>query len=135
MLSFKPKANKKIKICKKYTTTLDGKHNELMHEFSKDLDDKIPFLKNEKGELLDKLKKTEAIEQQLDIKDRILEITQTIKKLKNKKKDYYLDNSKYIFDYFEIKKNISEVQKNVSTNKNNKLDAFFKIKKATLGRF
>jgi hypothetical protein len=128
MPSFKPKTTKKIKINKKNSVTLDGKHNELMHEFSKDLDDKIPFLKNEKGELLDKLKKTEAIEQQLDIKDRILEITQTIKKLKNKKKDYYLDNSKYIFDYFEIKKNISEVQKNVSTNKNNKLDAFFKIK-------
>ena len=28
MPSFKPKATKKIKVCKKYSTTLDGKHKE-----------------------------------------------------------------------------------------------------------
>jgi hypothetical protein len=31
MPSFKPKAIKKIKICKKYSTTLDGKHNEFIN--------------------------------------------------------------------------------------------------------
>ena len=40
MPSFKPKANKKIKICKKYTSTLDGKHKEFVNDFIKfyDLD-------------------------------------------------------------------------------------------------
>ena len=33
MPSFKPKANKKIKVCKKYSTTLDGKHKEFVNNF------------------------------------------------------------------------------------------------------
>ena len=35
MPSFKPKATKKIKVCKRYSTTLDGKHKEIMSDFSK----------------------------------------------------------------------------------------------------
>jgi hypothetical protein len=130
MPSFKPKTAKKIKFNNKDSITLDGKHKEILNEFYKDENDKIPNLKNEKNELLKSLKKVETIENQLDIKDKILEITQTIKDLKNKKKNYYLDNSKYIFDYFEDKKSISENQQNVkaTTIKNKILDGFFKIK-------
>ena len=51
MPSFKPKTTKKIKICKKYTTTLDGKHKEYITEFSKNELDIIPKLKLEKQEL------------------------------------------------------------------------------------
>ena len=51
MLSFKPKANKKIKICKKYSTTLDGKHKEFINEFTKDEFDIIPKLKEERYSL------------------------------------------------------------------------------------
>lgn len=49
-----------------------------------------------------------TIEQLLDYKDRILEIRTMIKELKQKKKEYYLNNSKHIFDYFEDKQNISK---------------------------
>ena len=35
MPNFKPKANKKIKMNKKSTITLDSKHNEKMIEFKK----------------------------------------------------------------------------------------------------
>jgi len=129
MPSFKPKTTKKLKFNNKNSITLDGKHKELINEFSKDANDKITTLKNEKIELLNNLKKVESIEQQLDIKDKIIEINQTIKELKNKKKEYYLNNSKYIFDYFESKKNISEIQQNTKTpTKNKLLDDFFKIK-------
>ena len=55
MPSFKPKANKKIKICKRYSTTLDGKHKEIMADFSKDEYDVIPRLKEEKQQLIVKL--------------------------------------------------------------------------------
>jgi hypothetical protein len=48
MPSFKPKATKKIKICKKYSTTLDGKHKEFVSEFVKDEFDNIPRLKDER---------------------------------------------------------------------------------------
>ena len=46
------------------------------------------------------------IEEIMELKDRIKEINQTIKMTKHKKNEYFLDNSKYIFEYFENKKNI-----------------------------
>jgi hypothetical protein len=134
MPNFKPKTNKKIKYNKKNSTTLDGKHKEFLNEFSKDEFNKIPELKLEKNELQQKLKNSEndennkmTIEKKLDITDRINEITQNIKQIKNKKKQYFLDNSKFIFEYFENKKNISNNSSNVS-NKNKLLNTFFKIK-------
>jgi len=75
------------------------------------------------------LKKNElTLEQQLDYQDRINEITQNIKFIKNKKKEYFLDNSKHIFDYFENKKNISEGTNNNISDKNKLVNSFFKIK-------
>ena len=77
--------------------------------------------------------KTFSIEQVLDQQDRINEINNEIKSTKSKKKDYFLENSKYIFDYFENKKNISTSTTTGTTtntgNKNKILDAFFKINK------
>ena len=126
MPSFKPKTSKKIKMSKISTTTLDGKHSEMVEEFRKDEDDRIPLLKQERDNLRQQLATNTisvnndencvmvplTIEQKMDIKDRIGELTQEIKNIKARKKEYYLDNSRYIFDYFESKKNISsgEVQ-------------------------
>lgn len=132
MPSFKPKTSKKIKVNKKSSVTLDGKHNEILNEFAKDDIDRIPSLRTEKKELQEQLQNDEnlTIEKRLDIQDRINEIKITIKEIKNKKKDYFLDNSKYIFDYFENKKNISKgVQSNINkSNKTKMLNDFFKIK-------
>jgi hypothetical protein len=128
MPSFKPKNVKKIKIPKKNSTTLDNKHKEFLNDFLKDENDKIPMLKTEINLLKEKLINESDkinIEQKLDIQDRINEITQDIKNKKNKKKEYFLDNSKYIFDYFENKKNIS-TGNNVN-NKNKFIEDFFKI--------
>ena len=132
MPSFKPKAAKKIKVCKKYTTTLDGKHKEFVNEFTKDELDTIPRLKEERYSLKKQLEiETElSIEQIMEIKDRIKEINETIKQLKNKKNNYYLDNSEYIFGYFENKKNIDNIEETnkVTTSKNQLLFNIFKIK-------
>ena len=134
MPSFKPKATKKIKINKKNSTTLDGKHKEFVNEFHKDELDSIPKLKMERENIKQILEnnlieKTLTIEQELDHKDRLNEIKESIKSLKLKKKEYFLDNSQFIFDYFENKKNISNNEpKNTSTSKNKLLDNFFKIK-------
>ena len=49
MPSFKPKTVKKIKVNKKNSTTLDGKHKEFVNEFNKDENDRIPKLKEEKA--------------------------------------------------------------------------------------
>jgi len=130
MPSFKPKTVKKIKVNKKNSTTLDGKHKEFVNEFNKDENDKIPRLKKEKAEIKSILEKnalenTLTIEQVMDYRDKLAEITNEIKELKSKKIDYFLDNSKYIFDYFENKKDISTG--NAVTNKNKMLESFFKL--------
>jgi hypothetical protein len=133
MPSFKAKSAKKIKYNKKSSITLDGKHKEFLNEFSKDENNRIPELQLEKYELktlLQNDKETLSIEQQLEYKDKINEINENIKQIKGRKKEYFLDNSKFIFDYFENKKNISTgttMQNNIS-DKTKILNSFFKIK-------
>ena len=132
MPSFKPKANKKIKLCKKYTSTLDGKHKEFVNDFFKDEFDIIPKLKEERYSLNKQLEieKHLTIEQIMEMKDRIKEINENIKELKYKKNNYFLDNSKYIFEYFENKKNINNVEESnkIITSKNQLLFNIFKVK-------
>lgn len=133
MPTFKPKPAKKIKFNKKSSITLDLKHKEFLNEFSKDENNKIPEFKLERQELRKKLeleKDNLTLEQKLDIDDQIKEITNNIRCMKIKKKEYFLDNSQFIFDYFENKKSISNGTTNSNVfNKNKLLNSFFKIKK------
>ena len=137
MPNFKPKSNKKFKFNKKSAVTLDTKHKEFINEFSKDENNRIPELKAERLQLKEKLDEPNSsltIEQRLDIQDQVNEITNQIKTIKSKKKEYFLDNSKFIFDYFENKKNISNgistANACVESGKKSKiLNSFFKIKK------
>ena len=132
MPSFKPKSNKKIKFNKKTSITLDTKHKEFLNEFTKDESNIIPYFKIERQELRQKLNNNcheLTVEQKLDIEDKINELTEKIRETKSRKKEYFLDNSKFIFEYFENKKNISDgnnVQS--STNKSKLINSFFKIK-------
>ncbi len=107
MPNFKPKANKKIKMNSKTVVTLDGKHNEKMKEFLDISNDVLPNLLKTKRNLKIKLKNTIILEELLEIKDKIKDIREDIKKKKRAKKNYLLQNSKYIFEYFEKKKNLS----------------------------
>jgi hypothetical protein len=131
MPSFKPKSSKKYKFNKKSSVTLDTKHKEFLNEFSKDADVILDYkceiynfkkrLENEKDTLF--------IEEKLELKDKILELKETIKDTQHKKKEYLLDNSKYIFEYFENKKNISTGAKSQTVvNKSKLVNNFFKIK-------
>ena len=132
MPNFKTKTNKKIKFNKKTAITLDTKHKEFLNEFNKDDKNRIPELKFERSIIKQKLIEENeilSIEQRLDLEDRVNEITKSIKEIKSKKKDYFLDNSHYIFEYFENKKGISDgnnIQK--TTNKSKLVNSFFKIK-------
>ena len=80
------------------------------------LQDKLNSYENQKLSL--------QIEQVMEIKDNIIELKKNINLLQKRKLDYFLDNSKYIFDYFENKKKISQGE---ITNKNTMLNSFFKI--------
>ena len=61
--------------------TIDEKHTEMLNHFH-------------------------VIDTCMDIKDQIRNISQQIKTLKSLKKQYLLDNSKHILDYFEQKKKV-----------------------------
>jgi hypothetical protein len=132
MPSFKPKSNKKIKFNKKTSITLDTKHKEFLNEFTKDENGTIPDFKIERQELRQKIIDNYnelTVEQKLDIEDKINELTEKIRETKLKKKDYFLDNSKFIFEYFENKKSISDGNSvQASTNKTKMINTFFKIK-------
>ena len=128
MVIFKPKSTKNLKYNKKHLITLDSKHSEFLNDFSKDKKERIPQLKYKKEELKQQLNAKTSIDEILDIKDKILLIDQEIKYLKTKQKEYFLDNSKIIFEYFETKKNISNTSTiRSSINKNNIVNNFFKI--------
>jgi hypothetical protein len=123
MPSFKHKTNKKIVLDEKSIITIDSKHKEIEKEFENDKNDTIPSLRAKKKALEKMLLNDYSIEDRLEIKDNITNIKEEIKNLKKNKKDYYLNNNKHIFDYFENKQEISK-----DNNKTKLLNSFFKIK-------
>ena len=138
MPSFKPKATKKIKIFKKYLNTLDGKHHDYLNQFIESEHKTIPELKSEKAVLKTQLSSSAmSIDEYMDVKDRIKTINKTIKELKDEKTNYLLDNSKFIFEYFENKKDIGSAEQSSAssgniTTKNQLVFNIFKINKPVI---
>ncbi len=125
MPTFKPKATKKIKHDEKTAITLDNKHHELLKKFEDNKNIKIPQLKEKRKILKERFKSDDiTVEDKLEIKDELENIKKTITRLKQEEKEYFLNNSKFIFEYFENKNNISKGE-----NETKVLDDFFKIKK------
>ena len=67
-----------------------------------------------------------SIDECLEIRDRIKEINAAIKKHQQDYKNYYLNNSEYIFEYFETKKTITSG----GSMKTKSLNAFFNLPEA-----
>jgi hypothetical protein len=110
--------------------TIDEKHTEFLNYFHTVETEQIPELLSQKQTLkleLKKLHKTQ-IDHYMEIKDQIQTLSQKIKSLKSLKKQYLLDNSKHIFDYFEEKKKVSSGNNGQNVNV---LNSFFKIKAKT----
>jgi len=121
---FKPKNIKKIVIPKKNITTLDSKHKEIIDEFNNDKELIIPELKNEKKKICLKIKNGNlSLDERLEFHDKLIVIKEKISSLKIKEKQYLLNNSSYVFDYFETKKKIADSSNKTTTL----LDDFFKI--------
>jgi hypothetical protein len=123
MTGFKPKTNKKIKVFKNDQLTIDNKHMDFLKEFEKNEKEIIPRLKYK----IVKLKKdyeTCLSEEKMDIQDEINKYIKKIKELKKNKKNYLLNNSKYIYEYFENKQKISEPTTEI---KSEALNNFFKL--------
>ena len=107
--------------------TIDKKHDEMLDYFNNNENVVIPELKEQKQKYIhdiQNLSKNE-IDKYMELKDSINDINQKIKCMKREKKKYFIDNSNYIFKYFEENKSISSG--NNSQNMNT-LNNFFKIK-------
>ena len=122
MPTFKPKSSKTIQVCARSTTTLDSKHRELIESIERDENETLPQLKLEKRKLKKILKREQNIEKVLEIQDKIDNLSLEIKQIKNARKQYYLDNSKYVFEYYENKKSSA-----AGEGKAKVLNAFFNI--------
>jgi hypothetical protein len=123
---FKPKNTKKLEMSRKTSTTLDGKHTEITESIKLEQTELLPSLKQQKKEIFNKLKNTETkitIEERLELKDKLTEIKEQINQIHRREKEYLLNNSHFIFEYFENKKKIAEC-----TNKTTILDTFFNKK-------
>ena len=126
LLQSRPVTESKKRV---YTAnTIDEKHTEMLQSFNLIDQETIPKLKadiQEYKKLLKKYALNKNIEEYLDTLDKIENTKKQIVSLRTKKKHYLLENSKYIFQYFEQKKDISE---GGGSQNINILNQFFKIK-------
>jgi hypothetical protein len=123
MTRFKPKTKKPIAFCDKKIATIDKTHKSCLYTFKED-DTTIKQLKQQKAAIKKRLKMNNiSLDEQLDEKDRLCAIKKQIKNIQRQKKDYLLNNSNFIFEYFEEKKNI-----NKGETKKTLIDNFFKSK-------
>ena len=115
---------------KSIVNTIDEKHTEMLNHFHDIETNTLPKLIAEKNRLKHRLSKlaNTNIDLEMEIKDKIQSIRTKIAALKTQRTNYLLDNSKYIFQYFEDKKKISSGENNQNTNA---LNSFFKIKATT----
>ena len=123
MPTFKQKSSKKLLTDTKNTITLDSMHKEKQAEFhyiqteiiptlEKELMENKQFLKDNSNSVGVRLKssktRTELLDEVYHVRDRNIEIKELLKKHKQYIKNYYLTNNRYIFSYFEDKKDISD---------------------------
>lgn len=108
------------------TKTIDEKHTDMMNIFYVIENETIPKLQEDKSKLQTILKQTKLYSDEYhELKENLEDIKTEIKSLKRQKKDYLLQNSKYIFNYYEEKQKISSGANNIDSNTINR---FFKIK-------
>ena len=121
-----PNHSTKKKRGQQSNITIDEKHTQMLNEFNIVETDTIPGLEQTRTMLKTQLHSLDEndIDQRMEIKDQIRDISEQLKKYKSMKNDYLLNNVPYIFNYFEEKKKISIGE---SGNKNI-LNSFFKIK-------
>jgi hypothetical protein len=107
--------------------TIDEKHTEMLHLFHMNETVQIPLLK-EKIMHLQKKKEEVSVDEMQELQDQIVKYRKEMTVLRQMKNKYLLENSKYVFEYFEEKKEVSEGGGRVNINI---LNNFFKIKSAT----
>ena len=103
------------------TQTIDEKHTEMLSYFDHLDSTKIPGLQQEIANLKIRLNQAKSatnksIDTIMDLKDQLKNQRAKLAQYKYDKKQYLLDNSQHIFNYFEQKKDISQGGGNKNTN-------------------
>jgi hypothetical protein len=121
-----PNHSTKKKRIQQSNITIDEKHTQMLNNFYTVESETIPHLEYTKSILKKELLALDDndIDQKMELKDKIRDVNEQLKKYRTMKNDYLLNNVPYIFNYFEEKKKISAGE---SGNKNI-LNSFFKIK-------
>ena len=89
------------------STTIDNYHHSIISQINNSSTNLIPQLKKQKKDLISKYndnKKTLSMDEKNEIKDSINKIKSEIIEMEERNNNYLLNNSKYIFEYFEKKK-------------------------------
>lgn len=125
-----PNHSTKKKRTQQSNITIDEKHTQMLNEFNKVDVDTIPQLESTRAILKRQLHALDEndIDQRMEIKDKIRDVTEQLKKYRSMKNEYLLNNVSYIFNYFEEKKKISA---GGEMGNKNILNSFFKIKSET----
>lgn len=109
--------------------TLDDKHTEISEKYLHDKNVLIPKYENQinklKNLISDNKNKKKNKNPELIIKE-IEELEKKIMTINKKYNDYYLNNAKYIFTYFEDKQKINDLN-NKKNSENDKISKFFNL--------
>lgn len=110
--------------------TIDEKHTDMMNIFHVIEHETIPKLQEQKTLLIQTLRamKNKTSDAYYEYREQLDDIKQEISQLKKQKKQYLLQNSKYIFNYYEEKQKISSGENKIDSNT---INSFFKIKGTT----
>ena len=125
MPGFKPKISKFIQVDEKNTITLDSKHNEFVDTFKQNnttietYENTIIELEKHKQQLYTENSSPTML---IKIDTKIQKLKKKIQKMKQNETNYYLENSKLIFNYIENKKEITS-----NINKKKIMNNFFNI--------
>jgi len=123
--------------------SIDIKHNEMLEGFNKIENETIPKLQQDKRKWKELMNQYHnhppMIDQYLDARDKYEMVKREIKDLSKKRNRYLLENSPFIFHYFEEKKKISTIEegdkggggKGEENRISQKVHQFFKMKAPT----
>ena len=104
-MGFKQKKKKKIEVDKNSMATVENVHTKIVNDIHKK-NENMPKLIEKMNYLKDKIKNTADKKQRIIIEKEIRELRKELKNNKSIESNYYNDNLKFLFNYFEEKKNI-----------------------------
>ena len=119
-MGFKQKNKKKIEVDKNLLATVENVHTKIVNEINSKNED-MPKLIEIINKLKEKRKNTNNKKERIIIEKNIREKKKELKNIKSLECDYYNDNLKFLFKYFEDKKKID----NSNDSKKKVINSFF----------